>query len=74
MISAGTSQAIYYSVTGTAPYRTTIFEFYEAHRGSSYSYSRFQIIFYENSPNIVRYAYLRADDRGASATIGVQGE
>ena len=71
MINAGTSQSVYYSVIGTVPYRTTTFQFYEAH---SSSYSRFQIIFYENSPNIVRCAYLRTDDGGASATIGVQGE
>lgn len=74
MIYANTSQSVYYNVAGVAPNRTTTFEFYEAHFTDPYRYYRFQIIFYERLPNTVRYVYFQASDRGASATIGVQGE
>ena len=74
MIYENTSQSVYYNVAGVAPDRTTTFEFYEAHYGNPYRYYRFQIIFYERSPNTVRYIYFQISDSGASATIGVQGK
>jgi hypothetical protein len=72
MIYAGTSQNVYYNVIGTAPNRTTTFEFYESHYAQSTQYYHFQIQFYENLPGIVKFIYLQATDGGASATIGVQ--
>lgn len=74
IINPNTGQSVSYKVTGTAPDRTTTFEFYAALFGQSSTHYRFQIIFYERLPNTVRYVYFQAPDRGASATIGVQGK
>ncbi|CAF1341501.1 unnamed protein product [Adineta steineri] len=71
-ITSGSSQSVYYAVSGTAPNRITTFEFYESHFGASTQYYHFQIIFYENLPNIVKCLYFETYDGGASATIGVQ--
>lgn len=72
-IYAGTSQSVYYGTTGVAPNRNLVFEFYMAHFTSTTRYYRFQIVFYENLPGVVRYFYFQASDAGASATIGTQG-
>ncbi|CAF0834149.1 unnamed protein product [Adineta steineri] len=71
-ITTGTSQAIYYAISGTAPNRITTFEFYESSYASSTQYYHFQVIFYENLPNIVKCFYFDMSDGGASATIGIQ--
>jgi hypothetical protein len=74
MIYAGTAQTIYYDASGTAPNRITTFEFYESHFTSSTRYYHFQIIFYENLPNSVKYSYYEVTDNGSGATIGVQSK
>ncbi|CAF1512992.1 unnamed protein product, partial [Rotaria magnacalcarata] len=71
-IYAGTSQSVYYGTTGTYPNRNLVFEFYMAHFGAPNLYYRFQIVFFEATPNVVRYLYYQASDSGASCTIGVQ--
>ncbi|CAF1131866.1 unnamed protein product [Adineta steineri] len=71
-IYSGTAQAVYYGTSGTAPNRITIFEYYTSNYASPINYYHFQIIFYENLPNIVKYVYFEIFDGGASATIGVQ--
>ncbi|CAF1035566.1 unnamed protein product [Adineta steineri] len=71
-IQSHTSQNIYYGVDEIAPNRTTIFEFYITHFGNNNQYYHFQIVFYENMPNIVKYIYFQASDGGVLATIGVQ--
>lgn len=73
-IYTGTSQTIYYATSGTAPNRITTFEFYESYFGQSTRYYHFQIIFYENLPNIVKCVYFDMTDNGAGATIGVQSK
>ena len=72
-IYSGTSQTVYYGTTGTFPNRNLVFEFYTAHFSSSTRYYRFQIVYYENAPGIVRFFYFQCSDAGASATIGTQG-
>ncbi len=57
-----------------APNRTTTFEFITTHYNQSNEYYHFQIIFFENLPNIVKYVYFEASDGGNSSTIGVQSE
>ena len=59
---------------GTAPNRITTFEFYESSYASSTQYYHFQIIFYENLPNIVKYFYYEMSDGRINATIGIQGK
>ncbi|CAM4974500.1 unnamed protein product [Rotaria socialis] len=71
-IYSGTSQSVYYGTTGTYPNRNLVFEFYTAHFSQPTLYYHFQIVFYEASPNVVRYLYYQASDGGTSATIGVQ--
>lgn len=71
---AGTSQTVYYGITGVYPSRSLVYEFYTSHYGASSQYYHFQIIFYEASPGIVRYYYFQASDGGVSATIGVQSK
>jgi hypothetical protein len=74
VIYENTNQSVCVGINGTAPNRLLVFEFYESHYDSaSYSY-RFHVIFYENAPGIVKYVYLEATNRGASATIGVQSK
>ena len=73
-IYSGTSQTVYYGTTGTFPNRNLVFEFYTAHYSSATNYYRFQIVYYENAPGIVRFYYFQSSDGGASATIGVQGK
>jgi hypothetical protein len=73
-IQLNTSQNVYYAVSGVAPNRTTTFEFYTTHYGQFNEYYHFQILFYENLPNIVTYIYFEASDGGVSATIGVQSK
>lgn len=73
-IKSQTSQNIYYAVSGTMPNRTTTFEFYTTYYGQYTQYYHFQILFYENMPNVVKYVYFEASDGGASATIGVQSK
>ena len=73
MIYSGTSQSVYYGVSGVSPNQTATFEFYTAHYTSSTNYYHFQILFYENMPGIVQYIYFQSSNGGASATIGVQG-
>ncbi|CAF3700582.1 unnamed protein product [Rotaria sp. Silwood1] len=72
MIYASTSQSVYYGTTGTAPNRSLVFEFYESHYGQSTQYYHFQIVFYENIPDVVDFLYFQISDGGSSATIGVQ--
>jgi hypothetical protein len=57
-----------------APDRTTTFEFITSAYNRSTEYYHFQIIFFENLPNIVKYVYFEISDRGSSATIGVQSK
>jgi hypothetical protein len=59
---------------GTYLNRNLVFEFYTSHYGASSQYYHFQIVFFEASPNIVRYYYFQASDGGSSATIGTQSE
>jgi hypothetical protein len=73
-IYSGTSQTVYHGTTGTFPNRALVYEFYTAHYGAPTQYYHFQIVFYENSPGIVRYLYYQASDGGVSATIGTQGQ
>jgi hypothetical protein len=74
MIYGNTSQSVYYSVAGTAPNRTTTFEFYESKYSAPTEFYHFQVIFYENMPGIVDYIYFEISDGGVSATIGTQGK
>ncbi|CAF3811607.1 unnamed protein product [Rotaria magnacalcarata] len=71
-ITNSTSQNIYYAVSGAMPNRTTTFEIFATHYAQVNQYYHFQIIFYENLPNVVKYLYFEASDTGSSATIGVQ--
>lgn len=72
MIYSGTSQNVYYQIGGVAPNRDLIFEFYLSHISLPNEYYQFQICFYENQPDIVKYIYYESTDTGVSATIGVQ--
>ncbi|CAF0784108.1 unnamed protein product [Adineta steineri] len=71
-IYSGTAQMVYYATIGTAPNRITGFEFYTTSSTYPSNYYHFQILFYENLPNIVEYVYFEISDGGSLATIGVQ--
>ncbi len=70
---ANTSQGIYYQTSGTAPDQTFTIEYYCSHYLQSTDYYHFEVVFFENQPDIVQFIYYEATDGGASATIGVQG-
>ncbi|CAF4235024.1 unnamed protein product, partial [Adineta steineri] len=57
IIYGSTGQMVYYSTTGTAPNRITGFEYYASPISIPAQYYHFQILFYENLPNIVKYVY-----------------
>lgn len=59
-------------VAGTAPSRQLIFEYYTSYIGTTTQYYHFQIVFYENMPNVVAFHYYQASSGGSSATIGLQ--
>ena len=67
-----TSQGIYYQAQGSTPNRTLTFEYYCSHYLQSSDYYHFQVIYFENMPNVIQFIYYEATDGGASATIGVQ--
>ncbi|CAF4166568.1 unnamed protein product [Adineta steineri] len=71
-IYAGTVQGIYYGVSGSAPNRTITFEFMEGTNGNMIFYNQFQIIFYENLPNIVKCFYIVTNCGTRLPTVGVQ--
>jgi len=68
-----TSQGIYYQTIGNNPNRTLIFEYYCSHYLAPHEYYHFQIVFFENKPNIVQYKYYDISDKGSNCTVGVQG-
>ncbi|CAF1365126.1 unnamed protein product [Rotaria magnacalcarata] len=47
MIYAGTSQSVYYSVSGTSPNQLATFEYYMSHYGQPTQYYHFQILLYK---------------------------
>ncbi len=56
------------------PNRITTFEFLTSDFDRATEYYHFQIIFFENLPNIVKYVYFEISDGGNSSTIGVQSK
>ncbi|CAD0109424.1 unnamed protein product [Aureobasidium uvarum] len=71
-IYKGTQQGIYYEVSGSAPHRQTVFEFYVSSYGDSTQYYHFLMKFAEDKPNIVTYQYLSVSDKGQYAAVGVR--
>lgn len=72
-ILSGTNQTIRYGTSGVAPNRILTVEFLTCHFGIYNLIYQFQVIFYENAPGIVKYAYIQTGDNGTSATVGTQG-
>lgn len=70
----GTSQGVYYSITGVSPNQTAAFEYYESSYSNPNAYYHFLVVFYESLPGIVKFIYYQAATGGSSATIGVQSE
>ena len=68
-----TWQGVYFASQGNAPNRTLTLEYYTSQYGSPTQYYHFQVIFFEASPNIVRFIYFNAFNNGSTATIGIQG-
>ncbi|CAF1506614.1 unnamed protein product [Adineta ricciae] len=71
-IYSNTSQGIYYQSDGNNPNRLLTFEFYMSHYQLPREYYHFQVLFFENSSNIVQVKYFQVSDRGSTCTIGVQ--
>ncbi|KAI4723023.1 hypothetical protein E4T48_00804 [Aureobasidium sp. EXF-10727] len=71
-IYQGTQQGIYYQVSGSAPNRQTIFEFYISKYRDPTQYYHFLMEFAEDKPNFVTYQYLSVSDQGRSATVGIE--
>jgi hypothetical protein len=45
-----------------------------SHYGSPNEYYHFQVIFFEDKPDIVQFIYFDAYDTGVSCTVDVQGK
>jgi len=79
----GTNQNVFWAVTGTAPDRELVIEWRDVRhfdcRSSTTATVKFQVVFFEGSSNVL-FNYADAtfggacavDDRGGSATVGVQ--
>jgi hypothetical protein len=74
IINNATSQGIYYSIYGNTHNRTIVFEYYTTLIRHKEQYCHFQVLFFEDKPNIVQFKYLTVSDSGNFATIGVQGK
>ncbi|CAF1114543.1 unnamed protein product [Adineta steineri] len=72
IIRNGTSQGIYYKVSGKTPNRTLAFEYYATLVLSKHQICHFQVLFFENRPNIVQFIYLNVPDIGSYPAVGVQ--
>ncbi|UJR24156.1 hypothetical protein I4U23_027122 [Adineta vaga] len=71
-IYSNTSQGIYYQSDGKSPNQILTFEYYMSHYLQPKEYYHFQVIFFENFPNIFQVKYYEATDGGITCTIGVQ--
>jgi len=71
-IYQGTPQGLYYQVSGTAPTRTIIFEWYTSHISNNTAYYHFTMEFDETAPGVVTYTYYNLDDAVARGTVGLQ--
>src|ERR1700710_2422764 len=71
-IFEGTQQGIYYQVTGTAPNRQVIFEYYTSAYVRPTEYYHFTITYNENVPGIATFQYYSVSLSGGSATVGGQ--
>ena len=73
IILFGYSHTVYYQIEGYGSNRTLTFNFRTAKAGMSNDVYHFQARFFERRPGAIEFHYIEAPDRGASATIGVQG-
>ena len=72
-IEQGKTQGIFYSVQGTAPGRSTTFEFYTSAFRQPRSYYHFLVTWWENRPGTITIDYLNITSSGDSATAGIAG-
>ena len=76
-LNPGAAGSVRFEVIGTAPARQLVIEYRAVPHFSNIGAATFQVVFFENSPNI-RFNYAdvlfqdASFDRGASATVGVQ--
>jgi hypothetical protein len=73
-IARETSQGIYYTIHGNIPNRTVIFEYYTTLSHDKEQYCHFQVLFFENKPNIIQFIYLDVPDDDKLPIVGVQGK
>jgi hypothetical protein len=73
-IENGTSQGVYYNIQGNKNNRTLIFEYYTTDGNYRTQNYQFQILFFEDKPNIVQFIYLNISDEAKYATVGIQSK
>lgn len=71
-IYSKTWQGIYFASQGNAPNRNLVFEYYTSRYGLPNQFDRFQVVFFESSPNLVQFIYFDVYNNGSTATVGVQ--
>ena len=72
LIRSRTTQKIFYRIFGFVPNRTTTIEFQMTRSTIPNSFYHFQIEFFENFPNLIRFNYLNLTEPGNFSTIGLQ--
>ncbi|KAI9150812.1 hypothetical protein HJFPF1_10589 [Paramyrothecium foliicola] len=73
LIVDGKPHGVYYEVTGQAPNRVLVVEWYVTRYSQEDQYFHFNVKLEEAKPGVVEFKYYDAVDKGAQCTIGVQG-
>jgi hypothetical protein len=73
-ISRLSSKQIFYNIYHNTPNRTVVFEFNAFDHEDKSHYCHFQLLFFEDKPNIVQFIYLNISDAGSSNSAAVQGK
>jgi hypothetical protein len=73
LIVRGKPHGVYYEVTGQAPNRALVVEWYVTRYSQEDQYFHFNVRMEEANPGVVEAKYYEAVDKGAKCTVGVQG-
>lgn len=73
LIVEGKPHGVYYEVTGQAPNRVVVIEWYVTRYSQESQYFHFNVKLEEAKPGIVEVKYYEAVDKGSQCSIGVQG-
>jgi hypothetical protein len=74
VIKRGTSQGVYYNIHGNTNNRILTIEYYGSFYRNGKQLSHFQVLLFEDKPNIVQFIYFDVTDEEEFATVGVKSK